>query len=228
MWSEFQWISVKEVLSRVLRHPMLQHVDLEAGIQYTLDFIGAVGLPNIFEEKCESVEICNFRGMLPCDLVAINQVRNHKTKGAMRYMTDNFNGKSKDVRSFDTWKSQGRIIYTSFPKGTVDVSYKAIKVDDEGFPMLPDNPVFLKALELYIKKEEFTVLFDLGKIQQNVLQNAQTEYAFKVGQATTEFILPSVSEMQSITGMLHQLVPHENQFVKGFKTLGDKEINKVH
>jgi hypothetical protein len=102
--------------------------------------------------------------MLPCDLVAINQVRNHKTKGAMRYMTDNFNGKSKDIRSFDTWKSQGRIIYTSFPKGTVDVSYKAIKVDDEGFPMLPDNPVFLKALELYIKKEEFTVLFDLGKI----------------------------------------------------------------
>lgn len=143
---------------------MLQHVDLEAGIQHTLDFIGAVGLPNIFEEKCETVEICNFRGKLPCDLVAINQVRNHETKGAMRYMTDNFNGKSKDIRSFDTWKSQGRIIYTSFQKGAVDVSYKAIKVDDEGFPLLPDNPVFLKALELYIKKEEFTVLFDLGKI----------------------------------------------------------------
>jgi hypothetical protein len=53
----------------------------------------------------------------------------------------------------------------------VAISYKSIPVDKDGFPLLIDNPVFLKALELYIKKEVFTVLFDMGKITPPVLQN---------------------------------------------------------
>lgn len=223
MWAEFQWISIKEVMSRVLRHPMLQDVSFEAGVQYTLDFIHTVGLPKIFTEKQDEIDICNFRGMLPCDLVAINMIRNHRTKEPMRGMTGYFNTKDGHIHAYDSFKTQGRVLYVSFPKGKVDISYKAIKVDDEGFPMLPDNPVFLKALELYIKKEAFTVLFDLGKIQQNVLNNTQQEYAFKVAQLTQEFTIPSVSEMQSITAMLNQMIPRRNEFHRGFKTLGDKE-----
>jgi len=42
-------------------------------------------------------------------------------------------------------------------------------IDEEGLPMIPDNPIFLKTLELYIKKEYFTILFDMGKISPAVL-----------------------------------------------------------
>lgn len=52
------------------------------------------------------------------------------------------------------------------------MSYKAIPVDEEGFPLLIDNPTFIKGLELYIKKEVFTILFDQDKIKGHVLQNA--------------------------------------------------------
>ena len=92
--------------------------------------------------------------------------------------------------------------------------------------MIPDNSIFLKALELYIKKEWFTIQFDMGKIAPAVLQNVQQEYAWKVGQLNTEFILPSVSEMEAISNMMNQLLPRTNEFRKGFKPLGNREYWK--
>ena len=49
-----------------------------------------------------------------------------------------------------------------------------------------------KALEAYIKKESFTVLFDMGKIQPQVLQHAEQQYAWLAGQLQAEFSIPSV------------------------------------
>ena len=103
-------------------------------------------------------------------------------------MTDSFGSGPVDrnqERGESTFKTLGRVIYTSFKDGNIQIAYKAIPVDDEGLPMLPDNPIFLKALELYIKKEWFTILFDLGKIQPAVLNNTQQEYAFKAGQCNS-------------------------------------------
>jgi hypothetical protein len=47
--------------------------------------------------------------------------------------------------------------------------------------MIPDDSSFIRALELYIKKQVFTVLFDMGKIQQPVYNNVCQEYSFAVG-----------------------------------------------
>ena len=68
----------------------------------------------------------------------------------------------------------------------------------------------------------------MNKISPAVLQNIQQEYAWKVGQLNTEFTLPSISEMQSITGILNQLLPRVTEFKKGFKHLGDTEYIKSH
>ena len=76
-----------------------------------------------------------------------------------------------------TFKTQNTIIYTSIKEGKIKISYKAIPVDEDGFPLLIDNPTYLKALELYIKKEAFTILFDTGKIQAGVMNKAESDYA---------------------------------------------------
>lgn len=222
------YISVREVLARVARHPLLQNIDLEAGVQYTLDFIGIMGLPNMHIDKQECVDIKDFRGVLPCDLIIINQVRDERTGLCLRSMTDNFNGASRNVNSEATFKTQGRYIYTSFPHGKVRISYQATMIDEDGIPMLPDHPVFLKALEDYIKVQYFTVLYDVGKIRQDVLSHAEQEYAWSAGKCQNSFTLLSVSEMESLTGMMHRLIPSRREFDKGFKTMGDKEHYRRH
>lgn len=227
MWSEFNYISIREILSRILRHPLLEDTTLEEALQYTLDFIHAVGIPYIYTDKETTLKIENYRALLPCDLIAINQVYHEDSKKCIRSMTDTFINNNND-KGENTFKTQGTVIYTSFKEGTIKISYKAIPIDDEEIPMIPDNPIFLKALELYIKKERFTVLFDLGKININILQNTQQEYAFKVGQCISEFTIPSISEMESITRMFTTLVANTTHFDSGFKHLGNREYIRRH
>lgn len=227
MVNNFQWVNIRLILDRCLRHPLMSDLTLEAAIQFLTDFLGIMGLPPTYVDALEEIEIEDYRGMLPCNLISINQVRWKKNGICMRSMTDNFNGHSEEDNGEPTFKTQGRMIYTSFKEGTVEVSYKAMPIDSEGYPLLPDEPTFLRALELYIKKQWFTILFDMGKISPAVLQNTQQEYAFAAGACNNTFIIPSPSEMESITNMMNQLIPRFNEFKKGFKHLGDKEYWRV-
>lgn len=230
MINEINLINIREILSRIMRHPLMIDITMEATIQYTLDFIGIVGLPNLYLDKIEELDIHQFRSKLPCDLIAIRQVKDVKNNISLRATTDTFHlihdEKKPIMRQEGTFKTQGNIIYTSFKEGKIAIAYRAIPVDEEGLPMIPDNSIFLKALELYIKKEWFTIQFDMGKIAPAVLQNVQQDYAWKVGQLNTEFTLPSVSEMEAISNMMSQLLPRTNEFRKGFKPLGNREYIK--
>jgi hypothetical protein len=226
MTENIQYINLREILARVLDHPMLQDVNLESAIRYSLDFIRKMGLPEVYLEKKETVEIENYRGKLPCDLIIVNQVRDHNTHVCLRSMTDNFNELPSRAVSQPSFKTQGQIIYTSFCEGCVDVSYKAINTDEDGLPMLPENPVFLDALESYIKMKRFRILFDQQKIPMNIYQIAKAEYTDAARACHGMFATPSESEMESITSIMHQLIPRINEFQSGFKNLGDKEYTR--
>ena len=234
MVKEYNYINIREALSRVLRHPLLQDVTLEQAVQYTIDFIGIFGMPKLYQDKEEVLHIEDFRAKLPCDLISINQIKECKTGVCLRSMTDNFMPREQYDRNAGykmpqelSFKTQGQVLYVSFKTGDVSVSYKAIPVDKDGFPLLIDNPVFLKALEAYIKREAFTILFDMGKITPAVLQNTQQQYAWLAGQLQSEFTIPSISEMESIKNSWCTLLQRTNEFSNGFKNNGDQEYIKL-
>lgn len=127
-----------------------------------------------------------------------------------------------------SFKTQGRIIYTSFPEGVVELAYKAIPVDEDGYPLLIDDENYLAALEAFIKMKVFTVKFDTGKIAGPVLQNAQTDYAWLAAQLRDTFTVPSVSEMESLSRAWMTLIPNVRRFDDGFKHHGDREYLRKH
>ena len=231
MVDELRYISLREILSRVTRHAMLQEVDLEAVIQYTLELFGLIGVPQIFEDKLARLCVHNFMAELPCDIVRIIQVRDEKTGIALRAMTDSFNTESRFIPGGASFKTQNGILVTSFPEGNVLVAYKAIHVDADNLPMLPDDQVFLLALENYIKMRVFEAKYDQDKIRRDVLEKAEQQYSFYAGKAVSRFKTPSMSEMQTITGMMHRMIPSTHEFEVGFKGLGDSEnyiVRKSH
>jgi hypothetical protein len=210
---------------------LLQEFTLEQAIQYTIDFIGIFGFPELYEDKQAEIDICDFRGKLPCDLVSIDMVKDCKTNVPLRSMTAAFNPGGKyynHLRQEPQFKTQNRTIITSFPEGKVIIAYKAIPVDDEGLPLLVNNTKYMRALELYVKCQLFTMLFDEGKITQQVLSHTEQEYGWAAGQLSEEFKTPSVAEMQTITNMLHQIFPRYDEFYNNFETLGNKEFRRVH
>lgn len=234
MISEVSYINIREVLNRILRHPLLQDVTLEQVVQYTIDFISIFGMPKLYQDKEEVLHIEDFRAKLPCDLISINQIKECKTGVCLRSMTDNFMPREHYDKNAGykipqelSFKTQGQVLYVSFKTGDVSVSYKSIPVDKDGLPLLIDNSVFLKALEAYIKREVFTILFDMGKITPAVLQNTQQQYAWLAGQLQSEFTIPSQSEMESISRMWNTLIQRTSEFNNGFQSLGNKEYIKL-
>lgn len=228
------YISIKQVMSDLLDHPLLQDLSFERAVNYAVHFIQIVGVPNEFEEKTALIDIKDYRGCLPCDYYDMIQVRTYKEgeycPRVFRYTTDSFHHSPKKGDS-DTWdltyKLQNSIIYTSIKEGTIEIAYHAIKVDKEGYPMIPENSSFIQALELYIKKKVFTILFDQGKISPAVLQNTQQEYAWVVGQAQRDLTMPTIDQMESISNMWTQLLQRNNEHSKGMKLLGRREYIRV-
>ena len=234
MIKEQQYTNIRQILDELHRHPLLNDLTLEQVVSYVISFIGIFGMPKLYQDKEEVLHIEDSRAKLPCDLISINQIKECKTGVCLRSMTDNFMPREHYDRSAGykipqelSFKTQGQVLYVSFKTGDVSVSYKAIPVDKDGFPLLIDNPVFLKALEAYIKREAFTILFDMGKITPAVLQNTQQSYAWLAGQLQSEFTIPSQSEMESISRMWNTLIQRTNEFNTGFKSLGDREYLKL-
>jgi hypothetical protein len=146
----------------------------------------------------------------------------------LRETTDSFHLSYNKQDSFDvTYKLQGNAIYTSMKEGLIEIVYNAVVVDSEGYPMIPDNSSFVRALEFYIKKQVFTVLFDLGQINQQVYTNVCQEYAWYVGQAQSDLVRPTVDQMESITNMWNTLIPRVKEHSRGFVNNGSKEYIKV-
>ena len=210
------YISVKYILDKIMQHPLMQDISLEQVVDMSISFMRIVGMPRMFTEKVVRITIDKYRVLLPCDYYQTIQVRipgGH----ALVYSTDSFHMSNKGNSS--TYKIQGNIIYTSIESGELELAYLAISTDADGYPLLPDNSSFTRALELYIKKQWFTILFDLGKITSAVLQNTQQEYAWAVGDCQSEFNRMSIDQMEAFSNSWRTMILRDHQHSSGF--IGD-------
>lgn len=225
MINNIKYTNIRVILDDLMQHDLLQDITLEQLVGYVIKFNGIFNIPQMYTEKSVWIDIENYRGKLPCDLISVKQVKEEKTKAAIREISGTFfNPHSLEM----AFKTQGSCIFTTFKKGKIEVVYLAIPVDEEGYPLILDNEKYKNALCLYIKKDKFTKYFDMGRIAQNVLQNTQQEYAWAAGQLEEEMKLPSLSQMESISNAHNQLLQKTGEFKKGFETLGIAEQYKLH
>ena len=218
--------SIKIILDKTLRHPLMQDLSLETAVDYAVDFMKIVGVPKMFSEKVVELKTEAYRAKLPCDFYKIIQVK-PVGRPALVASTDNFFMGDRYRENNNTYKIQGNIIYTSLENDTLWVSYLAIDTDKDGYPLIPDNSSFTRALELYIKKQWFTILFDMGKITPAVLDNTQREYAWAVGDCMTEFNRLSIDEMESFSNSWRTMIMRTHEHSNGFAGNGVRENLKI-
>ena len=162
--------TIRRIADRLMRHPLMRDIPFETIIDYTVDFLQILGCPQAYIDKAKVLKIEDYRALLPCDYIEMVQVRNYIEPADLtsdrvypityRYATDSFHLSNSKYPSLNaqkelTYTIQGSVIYTSNKDGYINIMYRAIATDEEGYPLLPDHTKFLKALELYIKKRIF-------------------------------------------------------------------------
>lgn len=229
-----QTTNIRRILDRAMRHPMMKDLPFETAVEYAVDFISLMGTPALYEEKTAEIDIHDWRGALPCDfehMIQVRSVRFGKPGVTYRYSGHSFhmseNHPPKDIAGY-TYKIQGMVIFTSVKEDKLEIAYNAFAVDSEGYPLLPDNPSFLRGLENYIKLQWFTIKYDQGEISEQVMRNTQQEYAWAAGDAQSEFSRLSLDEAQTLFNSFKTLLPRNHEHWKGFLTNGSREIWRIH
>ena len=278
-----QHTSIKLIMDKLLRHPLLSDLTLETVVDYCVDFMRIVGVPRMFIDKIEAIPIINYKGLVPTDWVDTIQIKfnekpiqyasdlfhlqqpktlytatrvgNSFTDDALETLTayleehsmdniidndgvpiikieisqseseDNITVLNRNVNPSGnyTFQIQGSYIHTSLESGIVYMAYRAIATDSEGFPLLPDNSAFTRALEAYIKEKHFNILYDLGKISGPVYNNAQTQYAWAVGACENEFKRLDLSKAESFFNSYRTLIIRDHAFEQSFRHNNRKE-----
>lgn len=220
------FITIKDIASEVYDHPLMADIPFERIVRKTQSFIKIVRMPTVFEDKEADIEISKWRGLLPCDYYQMHQVVTRQPNGrctAFRASTDTFSPVGTPAGMDYTYKISNRIIYTTLPEGVITISYQAIKVDEDGFPMIINNESFIRALVSYIKYDHFTTLFDSGKINQNVMEKAEKDYYANVAQAQNSLIPIDNDHMESIARIINDAFTRQREHANMFK-----DISKQH
>ena len=235
---QYRYISVKQILDNLADHPLLKDLTLERVVHYALRLMKIVGCPVIFEDKIATLEYEDYKAPLPCDLYQIIQIKSiGRHRGfCYRYTTDNFHlaVQGKDDKCHPrpndyTYKVQGSYIFFSKETDRIEISYRAIPVDENGLPMIVDNEAFIRALESYIKYERFKILRDTGEMDLRTFLEVEKEYCFEIAQASNQFLIPSPDQMESITNMWTALLPRRDAHDDGFKAYSRKEhLKKIY
>jgi hypothetical protein len=239
-----QYISIKEILSSLYKNPLMESLNEVDVAEYIADCVSLIGAPMAYEDKVGEYKIENYRGLLPFDMLYIWQTRKKNILSdtkvnlePMRYASDTFHSKYHKVgspdfvehtRNYDwTYSINNGWIYTNFKEGYVQQSYKGLKVDEDGLPMIPDNVKFKKAVENYVKAEWYRVLWELGKISDKVLYKAEQERDWYIGGANTTAQLQSIDQAETFKNSLTKLLSNANTGANSFQDLGRKEYIKV-
>lgn len=235
-----QTTNIRRILDRIKRKKMLKDIPFETAVEHTVDFLELLGCPALYDEKTAVIQVRNWRGQLPCDFHAIRQVRvapsQEKvmwrefigTSPAFRASGDSFHmSEFKPGFPIDlTYQIQGMVIFTSTRDMDIEIAYEAFAVDEEGYPLLPDNASFLRGLEAYIKMKWFEDLFDEGKLSQAVMERTDREYCWAVGDAEAEFGRLTVDEAETLFNSFKTMLPRSREHSRGFATNGMREIWK--
>lgn len=123
---------------------------------------------------------------------------------------------------------------TNKSKGFIKLAYKAIAVDERGYPLIPDLSSYQEAIYWYVVMKMTFPKFMSGKLSNNNSKYAakyasqtyfytQQQWNFYRNQAYAEAMMPTADDMENIKNEWHKLVPEFDSRDTFFKDVGEQQ-----
>lgn len=117
----------------------------------------------------------------------------------------------------------------SFPEGQVMISYLRQKLDENGYPMIPDEVSVIEAIEKFIRYKVFEEQFDNGREgAERRYSKAESDWHWYCRQAKTNDLIPQTTdEWQDIMDWKNHLMPKWNRYHGFFGALSHPQQLKM-
>jgi hypothetical protein len=234
--------SLGTILWALLKNPLASELTYEEAAEYALECIKLLGAPVLYLNKIVKLDLVSHKAELPCDILYIEGIRyydgNTSYPITMREATNiyhinpeeftneqdtDFDLRGNHRRNEFTYTIQKGIIFSSIDEGCVEVAYKGIATDEEGYPLIPDHQKVQLALEYYILSRYLEPLWLMGKITDKAFEYIQQKRYFYMPSANTALTMPGIDKMETLMNTLNRLIINTTAHQNNFKKMGEKE-----
>tara|TARA_R110000787_G_scaffold153516_6_gene267459 strand:+ start:1920 stop:2675 length:756 start_codon:yes stop_codon:yes gene_type:complete len=244
----YKFTSIKEIIEGVYRDTQIhEELDIWDVIEWGGEALELIGAGLAYEELIAEVCVKDHRGALPCNLhildsISLNGSRLSQCTGTFGAIsttptntsTNVIDGKKVDTDNFplkgssqrgggDCYYVNDNFIVTSFNSGCLLLAFRGIKIDDEGFPMVPDNVSYKKALKSYITMMIDRIGWRKGALPENLYRDSQRDWEWYVKQARGSANMPNLDMMENIKTQWVKLKPNMNSASTFYTDLGNPE-----
>ncbi|MGK2864914.1 MAG: hypothetical protein ACSLE0_23480 [Chitinophagaceae bacterium] len=230
-------ISLKKVLWKVMNSSFMQDLSYEVAAELAVEAIRLIGTTLSYENKTTRplLKIIDHKALLPKNHVLTRGVRAFfdadgiEGQGiAMTTATDIYHASEdcSDCGEFGfelTYEIQSGVITTSFADGYVEVAYQALPLDEDGFPLIPDNQDFLMAIEYYIRFRVLEGLWEAGKVTDKVFNYIDTKKCFYMGAAQSDMQFANMDHVEAAMNSINRIIINSHAQRNFFKFMGKHE-----
>lgn len=209
-----KFISSKAVIEKVYRdRQFTEDGNWAVWIEWIGEAIELIGCFNAFQILEEEIQVKNYRASLPCNFYELIDLSFCGTP--LQYLTGSFDYSHSD-RGFSNsfvagYTMNAGYLNFNFKEGKVQMAYKGIPVDEDGFPMIPDHASVREACYRYIIWKMNEPKADTGQISEAVFTRMERQWIWYCGQAGSAIKMPDLRQMAQIGKMYQSLVPHINK-----------------
>lgn len=221
-----RYISSRVIIDKVYRDLNLEEDNdrWQDIIEWIGEAIEAIHISYTLQSKTVQLEVSNFRALLPCDFYSLIMA---KVNGvASKESANPFDFNSNQPRSIRSHFIEYPYIKLNCDNGFVDLAYYAFPLDNENFPLVPDNYQVKEALMWYILKKMIMGGWKHSDPTFSYVycNDKWNEYCRK---SKAYYKMPDLAEMESLKTYWVRLVPQIHAHNNGFANYNSGEQWRV-
>jgi hypothetical protein len=199
-------ISIKQVVSSVIRNLGVQDAAREFHnfVEWAFEAEKKIGSFKTFVIKEATLTIANKQAALPTDFISIIDVKNSSD---IYYQPQNKPFKTTNASDvhYRYYMSNGFIRFSITTDTALTISYKALDVDDEGFPTIEANHE--DAVSAYIMYKYKARDYYNQNLPRYIYVDLKSEWTRLCAQARGSDNMPSRNELRAISRVWNSLIP---------------------
>jgi hypothetical protein len=231
----YKYTSFKTVLNKLYRDLNLTSEINEAHVvEWCAEVLAKIGAFTQFEQNLQVLQLSDGKAELPCNfdkLVYIscgNKPLAWSTNSQLhKYSYTTEDSQVPNCCTQYYFYIQGNTLITDIkdddPITKVSLTYLGIPIDDEGYPLIPDDVYFIEACAKYVMYMLDYREWRKGDMPDKVLQKSEQDYLFYVNSARGSANMPNERQLRNLKNIWVRLVPNMNDENNFFRKIDNKE-----
>lgn len=109
------------------------------------------------------------------------------------------------------------ILHTAVKEGNICITFLSIGVDEEGFPLVPDDVYYFEACKMYVTKMLDWKEWRKGKLPDKVKDDSEMRWNFYVQAARGAANMPNAAQLENLKNRLVRLIPQQYAYSQLFR-----------